>query len=200
MAVVNISYRLAPDPIYPAQIEDCLEALDWIRNHASKYNLDIERIGAMGYSAGAHLAAFVALLQTPAQRQRAGLTAPWVKKSYPAIKAVVAGGAPLDLTVYRRSPIVRRFLGRTYQEDPKLYERASPIFYITPNSPPFFLYHGKRDQLVEIEQMYKMETALKSAGIAVETHESRHGHVASFVFNRKAIQQSIDFLKRKLRV
>ena len=54
-----IDYRLAPKHKSPAQIDDCRDAVRWIRQHASRYKTDPGRIGAIGYSAGGHLVAML---------------------------------------------------------------------------------------------------------------------------------------------
>src|SRR5262249_788519 len=56
---VSISYRLAPEHKFPAQIEDCKSAVRWMRKNANKYKIDPTRIGAVGYSAGGHLVALL---------------------------------------------------------------------------------------------------------------------------------------------
>ena len=58
-AVVSVGYRLSDEAIWPAQIHDCKAAIRWIRANATKYNLDPDRIGATGESAGGHLAAML---------------------------------------------------------------------------------------------------------------------------------------------
>src|SRR5262249_51489713 len=55
-AAVTVSYRLVPTAIFPAQIEDCKAAVRWLRANAKKYKVDPDRIGAIGFSAGGHLA------------------------------------------------------------------------------------------------------------------------------------------------
>jgi len=52
----TISYRFAPKHRFPAQIEDSKCAVRYLRAHAKELNIDPKRIGAMGVSAGAHLA------------------------------------------------------------------------------------------------------------------------------------------------
>src|SRR5262249_35837847 len=53
---VTVSYRLTGKAKFPAQIEDCKAAVRWLRANAKKYKVNPERIGAVGASAGAHLA------------------------------------------------------------------------------------------------------------------------------------------------
>src|SRR5712691_3000594 len=53
---VTVSYRLAPQAKFPAQIEDCKATVRWLRANAKDLKINPERIGALGFSAGAHLA------------------------------------------------------------------------------------------------------------------------------------------------
>ena len=60
-AIASINYRLSPQAIFPAQIEDCKAAIRWLRKNAGSYHINPDKIGAWGASAGGHL---VALLGT----------------------------------------------------------------------------------------------------------------------------------------
>ena len=54
-AVVNFSYRLAPEDKFPAQIEDIKAVFDWVHAHAEEYGMDVDELFAVGDSAGANL-------------------------------------------------------------------------------------------------------------------------------------------------
>src|SRR5205085_2993291 len=56
---VTVSYRLAPKYPFPAAVHDTKAAVRWLRANAKKYNIDPERIGVTGGSAGGHLALFL---------------------------------------------------------------------------------------------------------------------------------------------
>jgi acetyl esterase len=62
MLVFNISYRLAPRHPFPAAVEDCADALDWVIAHADSYGADLDRLVIAGESAGANLSTTLALL------------------------------------------------------------------------------------------------------------------------------------------
>ncbi|WP_113885548.1 MULTISPECIES: alpha/beta hydrolase [Cytobacillus] len=58
--VVNINYRLSGEAIFPAQIHDCKTAARWLSAKHFSYNINPEKIGVWGHSAGGHLAAHLA--------------------------------------------------------------------------------------------------------------------------------------------
>lgn len=188
-AVFNISYRFAPEFIYPAQVQDLQLALLWLQNNATKYQLDLHRLNAWGYSSGAHLVAQVASVK-PGEAQTLDLSPP-----LPKIRAVVAGGIPADLSQYSNSPIVVPFLGVKRDENPQLYKDASPLTHISADVPPMFLYHGKLDRLVEKEQSINYYNALRKAGVPAELYlHPLWGHLAMFLFGWDAESKAIDFL------
>lgn len=185
-AVFNVDYRLAPGYTYPAQLQDMRRALHWITANAARYQLDTGRINAWGYSSGAHLAALVASFDGRAENA-----------DLPRIRAVVAGGIPADLRKYSNSPIVMRFMGGDRQQMPARYAEASPAYHISGDDPPVFLYHGKLDYLVGVDQATAYYAALREGGVDVELflHNWR-GHLTLFLFGGEAEQRAIDFLNR----
>src|SRR5215510_9833699 len=59
----TVSYRLVSTARFPAQIEDCKAAVRWLRANAAKYHIDPDRIGAIGPSAGGHLACLLGVTE-----------------------------------------------------------------------------------------------------------------------------------------
>ncbi|MBR0250321.1 MAG: alpha/beta hydrolase, partial [Synergistaceae bacterium] len=59
--VASIEYRYAPLSKFPLPLEDCKTAIRWLRAHADMYNIDVNRVGVLGNSAGGYLSAFVGL-------------------------------------------------------------------------------------------------------------------------------------------
>ena len=53
--IVNFSYRLAPEHKYPAAVEDCCNALHWVKNHGKDYFVDLNNLFTVGDSAGGQL-------------------------------------------------------------------------------------------------------------------------------------------------
>ena len=189
-AVLNLSYRFAPRFTYPAQLLDMQQALRWISENAELYNFDLERINGWGYSAGAHLAALIAGFDK--RRLPAG-----AQHDLPRLRAVVAGGIPADLRKYDDSPLVKRFLGGAREDMLERYAQASPADHVSADDPAVFLYHGKLDFLVSIDQPRDYYEALTAAGVEAELfmHNWR-GHMTMFLFGAEAERRAADFLDR----
>ena len=116
------------------------------------------------------------------------------------IRAIVAGGAPSDLTFYPGGDLVPQFLGGTQREIPQRFKEASPVNYVTPNSPPMFIYHGTSDQLVRPEHALAMIAALEKQRVPHATYwiEGRD-HIAAFLLPGGSVGAAIDFLDRQMR-
>ncbi|MFP6901502.1 MAG: alpha/beta hydrolase, partial [Opitutales bacterium] len=83
-----INYRLAPKYKHPAQVEDCRDAVRWLRKNSKKYGGDPKRIGALGYSAGAHLSAMLAVTGMNAEKDPKGIGT--------EVLVAVGGGTPCE--------------------------------------------------------------------------------------------------------
>jgi acetyl esterase/lipase len=194
---VAISYRLAPQSKFPAQIEDCKEAVRWMREHAAELKLDPARIGGFGYSAGAQL---VALLGTSDAKDGLEGTDKPAEKPSTRLQAVVGGGAPCD---FRAMPLDERFLGfwlgGTRREVPEQYRLASPAAFISADDPPMFFFHGENDELVPLALARGMCEQLKLCGCSSELYVvPMIGHTAA-AMDRTAVEKGIAFLAQHLK-
>ena len=187
---MNITYRLVPASIFPAAVIDVQQAVRWLRSSAAQHQVNPQRIGAWGYSAGAHLAALVGAL-SPGDR----LYQPGAE-----LKAIVAGGTPSDLRKFHGGTLVPNFLGERWKENSVVFRESSPAAYVTPGDPPVFLYHGGWDTLVPFDQASDYKLALDAAGVTNELYELRGlGHITAFLMDGEAVQRGLDFLDRQLR-
>jgi acetyl esterase/lipase len=170
----TVEYRLVDEAKFPACINDVKCAVRWIRAHAEKYNVDPERIGAFGNSAGAHLVAMLGLCP-PA----AGLEGDGPLQEYSSmVEAVVCSATPTDLLSIvnnrfnkRKSNVsnnqkrsrMNRFHG-TKVEQKEMRKKCSPITYVSANAPSFLIIHETSDESVSVKQSDTFYKALKEAG------------------------------------
>lgn len=188
--VVNTTYRFVPEHIWPTQLRDVQQAARWMREQGQSYGIDPQRIGSFGYSAGAHLASLLAAVADHPQ---------WGEPNT-AMRAVVAGGNPADLSLYEGGRLVPAFLGGTREEIPQTFREASPITYVDADHPPVFIYQASLDQLVPMEQAEHYKAALDDAGVTNELFIIRgHGHISGFFADGAAIEAALIFLDRYLR-
>jgi acetyl esterase/lipase len=163
---INITYRLSPQAIFPAQLHDAKAAIRWLRANAQQYHVDPDRIGVWGFSAGAHLASLVGLTgDVPALEGHSG------SPGYSSrVQAVVTAAGPSDFMrpggqlVYDADNEVTRLFGGTVPERTELMRLASPLSHARGDAPPFLIIHGTRDETVLFEQAEWLYHALKMAG------------------------------------
>ena len=189
-AVFNIAYRFAPEYTFPAQLHDLQVARRWLSDNGERYRLDTRRVSGFGFSSGAHL---IALLATVASSD-SDLNTPYGGADT-RLQAVVAGGLPADLTNFDSGKLLRQFLGADQSEIPETYRAASPITYITPQTPPFFLFHGGMDSLVPFTQAEAFHHALRAKGVESGLLKMHlRGHITSFLTSGNAVEQGLLFL------
>jgi acetyl esterase/lipase len=179
--VMNVTYRLTPDWKFPAQREDLRQAMHYLRANSKELNIDTTRFATFGYSAGGHLAALIGL--DPSN----------------GVKAIIAGGAPSDLSFWPNGKLTGLLLGGPLKGNREIYREASPVTYVTKDSPPVFIYHGTKDDLVPIEHPKAFIADLEKKGVEHEVYwiEGR-SHVMTHLFSAGAIPKAIDFLDKHL--
>ena len=162
---ISVNYRLTGEAPWPAQVEDVKAAVRWLRAHAEKHAVDVDRIGAYGNSAGAHLVSLLGLVKQSDGLEGSG---PHQEQSS-MVQAVCASATPTDFLNWREPGAVPERLGRTFLAGPgdTLRDRArqaSPITYARGDAPPFLLIHGTADRTVPIGQSDRFAKALRAAG------------------------------------
>ncbi|MES2519887.1 MAG: alpha/beta hydrolase [Bacteroidota bacterium] len=168
IAVASIDYRFASQAQFPALIQDCNQALLFLCNNAEKYHLDKNRIAIMGFSAGGHLAS----LQGLANNDKISSFFAGNKIQVFNIKAVVDYYGPSELTSLGSSEDPKApegiLLGASPIARPDLAKIASPVTYVDKNDPPFLIFHGEKDDMVNNRQSKLLSGWLTSVGVKNE--------------------------------
>jgi len=165
---VSINYRLSGQAEFPAAIHDCKAAVRFLRSRSKEFGIDAEKIGAIGLSAGGHLAALLG--SSGGVPELEGQVDPSSPSS--VIQAVVAMGAQTDMTSERtrmvsadakRGGIWQQFLGGTLDEKPLQYKLASPLSHLDELDPPFLLITGELDDPSTHGELFR--TRLDALGV-----------------------------------
>lgn len=158
--VASLNYRLAPAYQFPAMIEDVKCAIRSLRAHADEYNIDPNRIGVWGTSAGSHLATLIGLTDANAGFERGE----YLDQSS-RVQVVVDMFGPADLTTDFSKAFIDLKDTVFADFDGVL---ASPITHISADDPPFLILHGDRDPVVPLSQSQLLYDAMITAGLDVE--------------------------------
>ncbi len=171
-ALFAVEYRLGKAGVYPAAAYDARAAVQFVRAKAADFDIDPDRIGLIGDSAGGYLAALLALAgdrYTAAYRDDANATTPanvkavigfygiydmlaqWNHDVLGQRKREMLAQQNHDMIPRPRANITEQFLGVSPLKNRRVYLEASPISYATTdrNKPRFLLIHGSRDTLVD---------------------------------------------------
>lgn len=178
-AYVNINYRLVKDGKnkFPAAEEDLVAAMNYMYAHADSF-LVSPSSALIGASAGAHLTTLIAYKHNEQKH----------------IKCVVSNWGPYDLArMFKEGSsgvpeLMQLVLGATPAENPEIYAASSPVTYVSSDSPPTFLVHGKLDTLVRIAQGMELDSALSKYKIdhVFYTFDGYHGYSSDQVANDAA--------------
>jgi len=193
MGIVSfcIEYRLAPEHKFPAQINDCRAALQWVRKNSDKYKVDPRRIGAIGYSAGGHLTALLATTGQPPSETNGNFDT--------RIQAAAAGGAPTDFLNFDDNGQWAEYLmGGDLDEVPEKFRAASPVVFADPKDPPVFFFNGTADESVAVSWTEPLYKALQDAGVRTEMHLIDGASHLFAAGNSEAIKKACEFLKEEL--
>lgn len=147
--VVVPDYRLYPEVVFPAFVEDGARAVAWTRQNIDRYNGDPTRIFVMGHSAGAHIALLLALDERYVRA--AGLDSG-------VIAGAVGLAGPYDFLPFT-SADVRALMGPEEQ-----WRVTQPISHVDASDPPVLLMHGTDDALVKSENALNLAAALEASG------------------------------------
>lgn len=162
-AVASLDFRLLPEHPWPAQIEDPIAALRWLRQESGKYGYDASRSAAMGGSSGGHVVALWGTLPLPAEDK---------------VKAVVDLYGPTDLLTMPPNVLSEKrtradlakangalLLGGVVMDQPEKAKAVSALHQVSKDDVPFLILHGAADPGVPVDQSERLHAALKAAGV-----------------------------------
>ena len=199
---VTISYRLSGEAVFPAAIMDCKAAVRFLRAHAQTLGINSDKIGAIGSSAGGHLAALLATSYGAKELEGNGGYSAFSSQ----IQAVVPMGAQTDFLSERNRQVSgerliwKQFMGGTQEEKLDAYRLASPIEHLNLGDPPCLLISGEKDD--ESTQGAKFRKRMKQLGISSEIEiiqGAPHGFLKEQAWFKQAMQAAAAHFNRVLK-
>lgn len=156
--VAAVTYRLAPRHIAPAASDDVKAAIAFIKRNSQAFNIDSTKLALLGRSAGGQVALIAAY-----------------SLSDPDIKGMIAFYTPADMVWGYSLPgnplimdsrrVLRNYLGGSYEEVPRNYEKATAMNYVNANTPPTLMIHGQKDEMVAYGHNIRLKKVLDQHGI-----------------------------------
>ncbi|MEO1528676.1 MAG: alpha/beta hydrolase [Planctomycetota bacterium] len=203
LSVVSVEYRFTDVATHPAQVNDCLRAIQYVRHHAKEWNIDPKRVGVTGGSAGGHLSAYVTLVDDAAKPKSKDL----VEQQSSRVSCGVSFAGPTDWTLLKtlehNHPAYRQLID--YEPKTPYAEMAiekiknvSPIKFASEDDPPLMQVHGDNDVIVPIQHAQKLHAALSDVHVEsrlVTIEGGNHGVAGA---GKAVVAQPTDFVRRHL--
>lgn len=190
-AVACIDYRLSNEALFPAQIEDVKGALRWLRRHAVKFGLDPEHFGAVGASAGGHLAALTGAMNSARLYESGDCL-----EQHSRVQAVVDYSGPIDLARLFEASLLKDEIAALFGGPPSAAlapARASnPTFFLDNESPPMLLIHGDQDTTVPLEQSRLLYDAMLAKRLSAHLHIIKGAGHTGPAFAAPSVQARVD--------
>lgn len=151
--VASVEYRTSNEAVFPTQIQDVKSGIRYLKAHADRYSIDTERIGVMGESAGAYLAAMAGLVND--KKYDVGCYLEQSSKVY----AVCAWYPPTDISKFpykselqAQASFESLMFGKNVFTHKDEAVKISPVSCVTKDAPPFLIIHGTSDSTVPFSQ------------------------------------------------
>ena len=202
---VTVSYRLAPKYQFPSAVYDVKAAVRWMRANAEKYQIDPDRIGTTGGSAGGHLAQFLGVTSGVKKFEGDGGNAEYSS----SVKCVVNFYGPSDFTKsYDASvdakDVLPLFLGGNLEQERHRHIESSPLYWVTPEAAPTLFVHGTKDAYVAHEQAEWIVERMKAADVEatlMTIEDGDHGFRTSSPEVKEKIEKArFEFFDRHLKM
>lgn len=169
IAVFVLRYRLGSAGYrYPAQLQDAVQAMRFVRRNAARWQIETHRIGVMGFSAGGHLVS--TLINRPEDGAVAGGDLERVSERpdlailcYPVISMTTKPHAASKLNLLGPSP------------NDTLVRQTSSELQVRAGLPPCFVWHTGEDKMVPVEHSLLYAAALRQHGVPHDLHIYQRG-------------------------
>jgi acetyl esterase/lipase len=167
---VVYDYRLHPQVSFPTYLQDAARAVRWTHDYAYRFNGDAQRLVLAGHSAGAYMAAMLAV--NPAYLEGVGLRPKDLN-----LVVCLSGGydfydpARPEHDGFISDDIAKVMLPGTTQ--------TQPIRFVSKDAPPFVIFHGRQDRVLPVDQAQRFVRALRAVGDAPEYLEYDLDHAST---------------------
>ncbi|MBE1442629.1 alpha/beta hydrolase [Paenibacillus sp. OAS669] len=172
ISALVVHYRVSPY-LHPHPLSDAQRAIQLIRSNATKWNIDPERVGILGFSAGGHVAASAGTLFHDGDPDAVD---PIARQSCKPNLMVLCYPVITFTAPFAHSSSRDHLLGS--EPDPALVEKLSLENAVTSFTPPAFIWHTGEDEKVPMENALMFAAALRRKKVPFELHvyeSGRHG-------------------------
>jgi len=197
-AIASVEFRSVGDKPFPANVHDIKGAIRWLRKNAATYDYKAERVGIGGSSSGGHLAALVGTSGDVPQLE--GTVGGNLEQSSRVEAAFDVAGV-IDILTWRDPPgVITSALGVNHTEVgvDELVALSNPATHLTDDDPPFLIYHGQDDVVVNVEQAQNFHDTLIQEGLESSLHILDVGHLSPLFFNGERADTIVAFFSRAL--
>ncbi len=208
-AVVTPNHRSASDAKYPAQLHDIKAVVRFVRGNAAKYKFDTNFVAVSGFSSGGHLSSLTATTCGLKEGKSGSVTVDLVGDlgEFTSFSSCVDGAVlwspPTD--IYTMNPISMggsgtmegKFIGVEREGNKDKWMVASSPYYASDDDPPVIIFHGTKDQVVNIEQSKELYDSLKHHNVVTEYVQVPNGEHGGNVMNStENLNKAVAFLDK----
>jgi acetyl esterase/lipase len=161
-----LEYRLAPAYMYPAPMQDASRAIRYVRAHAAELGIRRDAIGIWGFSAGGHLAGYMATIHhagDPAATEA-------IDKVSDRPDFAILSYAPLSMELYARIGVapLKTLIGEHATQ--AAIDAVDAVKHVSADTCPVFIYSTTGDKAVDSRNAAEFYEALRATGIPAELH------------------------------
>lgn len=150
-----VEYRLTPEARYPAAVDDCIDAIEFIRVNALQYNVDVSKLVILGCSSGGQLAALIGTSNSTSATNIQAII---------DIDGILAFKHPES----EEGKAASLWLGGEYESIPEKWKEASALSHVNNTTPPILFinsemprFHAGRNDMITILNQYGIYNEVK---------------------------------------